>query len=974
MAKDRSAVRHSRSDGTAAASSRDGSIPLDSAWLRSLADFASFAILIYQDGRFVYANRAASELSGYSLDEMLTMHPIDLVTPEFRPVFLDRIERRLAGLFVPKDLEFALAPKGGGLRWLELQATLTEVGGRPAIFAIASDITDRRLAAEALAAREQHLWLAQKASRSVTWEWDPETDELRNSDLLAELFGIAPEDLGPTGDGFLSFIHPDDRAVLSGGIVRCLKGEGDLEAEIRFSYQGREMWLAERAIAVRDEATGRTKKLVGVASDVTERHRALVQLAEREEHYRQIFEKNLAVQWLVDPESGRILEANPAAAAFYGYSVAELATMTVSQITEVPSGLSPHELRRLERQAGSFLLQHRLQSGEVRDVEVQSSLMNLGERVVLYSIIHDVTDRRRFEQALSREKERAQVTLASIGDGVIRTDELGLIDYLNPVAERLTGWSQAEALGRKASEVLTVVDENTKRALPNPVERCLELGRMVELPSRSVLISRDGRECAIRDTAAPVRGADGRLVGAVVVFKDVTELLDMEREVSFLARHDPLTGLLNRREFEARLSARLDAPRPAGEIHVLAYLDLDDFKVVNDTCGHVAGDELLKQVAARLKSHCRGSDTLARLGGDEFAVLREGTSSADLAIFGDTLRRAVRGLRFSWNGQRFSVGASIGLVPLLPRGIRNLTEALSAADAACYVAKESGRNRVHVHHPEDNAVAARHGEMQWISRIHEAFAENRFVLYHQRIEPLRGAGKERPMAEIFLRMRSPDGSLISPGAFVPVAERYHLISAIDRWVVDNAFSALSRFRLEGGEPPYTFAINLSGATLSDPSFQHFVSELFARWEIPGDWICFEVTETAAVGNLALASEFIRQLKAIGCRFVLDDFGSGLSSFAYLKNLPVDFVKIDGEFVRGVRDQPVQRAIVEAIAHIAHVLGLATIGESVEDGATVEILRELGVDHAQGYWLALPAPLEECLGRTVGSRVGPPFAV
>lgn len=850
MARERSAERHSTTPAAVAPTAGAATGVLESDQLRRLADLASAAILVYQGGRFVYVNEATCRLSGYSEAEMLALDPMTLVPKDFQAAVLDRIARRLRGEDLSASIDFVLVTKSGDQRWLQVQATLSELKGERAIFATVADITEQRKALEVLAAREKHLVLAQRASRSVTWEWNLETDELRNSELMAELFGLGPEDLGATGTAFLAYVHPEDRRILHDGIVACLKGEADLAVEIRCALPGRELWLTERAIAVRDETTGRARKLVGVASDVTER--------------------------------------------------------------------------------------------------------------------------KHFEQALSREKERAQVTLASIGDGVIRTDEQGRIDYLNPVAERLTGWSLEEALGRSSSEVLVVVDEGTRRRLPNPVERCLETGRSIELPSRSMLISRDGREYGIRDTASPVRCENGYLQGAVVVFKDVTELLDMEREVSFLARHDPLTGLLNRREFEARLSALLEAPRSAGEVHVLAYLDLDDFKVVNDTCGHVAGDELIKQVAARLKSYCRGSDTLARLGGDEFAVLREGASPGDLELFGDTLRRAIRGLRFSWDDQRFAIAASIGLVPLVPRGIRTLTEALSAADAACYVAKESGRNRVHVHHPGDNAVAARHGEMQWISRIHEAFAENRFVLYHQRIEPLAPTlVGTRSLAEIFLRMREKDGTLVSPALFVPVAERYHLISAIDRWVVENAFSALSRFRREQREPPYTFAINLSGSSLSDASFQHFVSELFARWDIPGEWICFELTETAAVGNLVLASEFIRQLKGIGCRFVLDDFGSGLSSFAYLKNLPVDFVKIDGEFVRGVRDQPVQRAIVEAIAQIAHVLGLATIGESVEDGATVEILRELGVDHAQGYWLALPAPLEECLGPAVGAGLAPP---
>jgi diguanylate cyclase (GGDEF)-like protein/PAS domain S-box-containing protein len=563
-------------------------------------------------------------------------------------------------------------------------------------------------------------------------------------------------------------------------------------------------------------------------------------------------------------------------------------------------------------------------------------------------------ERKLAEEALAQEKERAQVTLASIGDGVIRTDAEGIIDYINPVAEKLTGWTAAEALGLPVMRVFDVVDESTGKPLANPVERCLRESQVIELPGYALLIRRDGGEFAIRDTVAPVLDRQGRVTGTVLVFKDVTQLRGMEREMIYLARHDPLTGLINRREFENRLQQHLKTAMEEDRLHALYYLDLDEFKVVNDTCGHLAGDEMLKQVTALLRSRLRKTDTLARLGGDEFGVLLEDTTLERARQLGDDLRVSVKRFRFAWEERIFEIGVSIGLVPIT-RETGDLAQVLSAADAACYVAKEGGRNRMYEYQPDDSALAERDGEMQWIHRIHKAFAEHRFCLYHQWIQPLCIKEKVPPLCEIFIRMVDEEGRLASPGAFIPAAERYHLIASIDRWVVHAAFVSLACRTLSHGDET-CFAINLSGQSVGDEAFLDYVlSEIEVTGVVP-ERICFEITETAAVGNLAQAVRFIGALKDMGCRFVLDDFGSGLSSFAYLKNLRVDFLKIDGAFVRDMMGSPVQRALVESIHQIGQVMGIRTIAESVENRATLEALREIGVDYAQGFGIARPEPL------------------
>ncbi|MGH9360562.1 MAG: EAL domain-containing protein, partial [Thermoanaerobaculia bacterium] len=526
---------------------------------------------------------------------------------------------------------------------------------------------------------------------------------------------------------------------------------------------------------------------------------------------------------------------------------------------------------------------------------------------------------------------------------------------LNPVAERLTGWTAAEAAGKPLTRILQLVDEVAHKPIPDPVERCLREGRVVELPGPALLVRRDGVEFVIRDSVAPIRDHRGWITGSVVVFKDVTELRGMEREVRFLARHDALTGLLNRREFERRLERAIETAQHEGGEHALLYLDLDEFKLVNDTCGHLAGDELLKQVASELARRLRPGDVLARLGGDEFGMLLEDTRRERARAAAEALHEHVAELRFAWEERIFRVGASIGLVPITGAA-GGLAQVLSAADAACYVAKEGGRNRVHEYEPDDTLVAERYGEMQWIHRINRAFEDRLFRLYYQPIQPLAPEDGRDILCEVLIRMLDDRGRVISPAAFIAAAERYHLIGSVDRWVVRTALRALAESQRRDASKRLLFAINLSGQSLSDDSFLDYVVAQLVESGVDSRRICFEITETAAISKLDGATRFIKVLREMGCRFVLDDFGTGLSSFAYLRDLPVDFLKIDGEFVRNMLEDEVKRALVESINQIGHVIGVQTIAEWVENRATLDVLKKIGVDYAQGYWIAKPQPL------------------
>ncbi len=584
-------------------------------------------------------------------------------------------------------------------------------------------------------------------------------------------------------------------------------------------------------------------------------------------------------------------------------------------------------------------------------------------RAINHRLRLDIAARRGAENALHQEKERALVTLHSIGDAVITTDAAGVIDYMNPVAESFTHYTAAQARGRFLKEVFHTIDEVSRTPLDDPAERCLREQSPIGRNGHKLLTRPDGTEIAIEDSAAPIRDRRGQVTGVVLVFNDVSEARLLAHELSWQATHDPLTGLVNRAEFERRLDTALGV-LDEHRHHALCYLDLDQFKVVNDTCGHVAGDELLRQLTLLLQKTIRERDTLARLGGDEFGVLLEGCTLENALHIAEELRQTVREFRFTWQDKSFEVGVSIGLVPIDAAG-PGRSELLSAADVACYAAKDMGRNRVHVYQPDDEELAQRHGEMQWIARISEAFEQNRFRLYRQSIVPLQTDHDHPIHYEVLIRMIDIHGHLIPPGAFIPAAERYNLMPTIDRWVIRQTFAHFATHcRDSYAQHPCVFAINLSGGSLGDEHLLDFIRDRLNENEIPPEAVCFEITETAAISNFTHANRLIGELKRLGCRFALDDFGAGLSSFAYLKNLPVDYLKIDGAFVRDMVRDPMDRAIVEAVNEIGHVMGIATIGEFVEDEETLSLLRSLGVDYGQGFGIERPVPLEEMLPNAV----------
>ena len=555
---------------------------------------------------------------------------------------------------------------------------------------------------------------------------------------------------------------------------------------------------------------------------------------------------------------------------------------------------------------------------------------------------------------LEQEKELFRVTLASIGDAVITTDFLGNVMYLNPAAEFLTGSNSEEVKGKALQHAFQFIDIASQEPLKELNIDLLKKKSHGDGSRECLLICKNNHKFVINYVVALIRDSKENMIGTVLTFRDVTEQRKLTQKLTYQATHDALTSLLNRNEFESRLGQILKTTRE-NHTHALLYLDLDQFKVVNDTCGHDAGDALLRRVSGLLHARLRNRDTFARLGGDEFGIILEHCPQEKALRIAHMLRELVQDFRFQWQDKIFTIGVSIGLFPINQRNM-SPAKALSAADSACYAAKDSGRNRIHVYQEDDGILLKRSGEMQWFPRIQKAIEEDRFLLYYQPILLISNTNEQEEHGEILLRLQDEQGNLILPGAFLPSAERYHQIQILDRLVVERSLKLLKAASWKRNKVIY--AINLSSQSLGDEDFLDFVIESIKKYNVNPSSLCFEITENVALADLKHVIQFISTLKKLGCRFSMDDFGGGLSSFGYLKGIPIDYLKIDGRLVKDMIADPVDRAMVEAIHNIGHVMKLKTIAEWVENEATQSLLKEMGVDYVQGYWPGKPYPIED----------------
>ncbi len=912
-------------------------------------------------------NARWAEILGMTLDE-LAPTTIDTWTERVHPEDLARsaalLNAHFAGETPTYQCEARMRHRSGHWVWvLDCGRVLTRTAdGRPEwMFGTHLDVSERK-AQEEIVRRSVELLDRTGALAEVGgWDLDLASGHLTWSDQTCRIHGVPPG-YQPQLEEAIGFYAPEARPVLEAALKEATSAGKEWDLELPFTQKGgRPMWV--RAVGHAEFEDGKAVRLIGALQDVT----GLV--AQRQDLEQAHQRMTLATDsggigvwdWNVQTNT---LRWDPWMYKLYGLPTDDACGAYDLWTRHLhPEDRAAAEQALQEAVAGGekFDSEYRIvwSDGSVRYLRASARISrdDFGRATRLVGVNWDVTTLRELNEQLAEQHELLRVTLQSIGDAVITTDAAGQVTWLNPAAEHMTGWMSAEALGRPLAQVFHIVNEATRQPVESPVETCLKEGKIVGLASDTVLISRHGVEFGIEDSAAPIRNSKGAVLGAVLVFHDVTEQRRMSGEMTYRATHDALTGLVNRGEFELRLRRTLDRSHEDHSQHALLYVDLDQFKLVNDACGHSVGDQLLQQVARLLKEAIRARDTLARLGGDEFAVILEHCTGEQAQRVAQQICDRMDEFRFVHDERRFRIGTSIGLVPVDSRWT-NTAAAMQAADASCYSAKEAGRNRVHVWVDTDHAVLARHGEMQWATRLAQALDEDRFVLYAQRIDPLDGC-EAGLRAEVLLRLRDGDGSLIQPGAFLPAAERFHLATRIDRWVLHRTVGQIRA--LPDLAALHTLCINLSGQSIGDHAFhRHAIDALTAAGAAVCQRLCFEITETSAVTNTADAALFIEQVRALGVRMALDDFGAGASSFGYLKTLKVDLLKIDGQFIKDLIDDPLDDAAVRCFVDVARVLGLKTVAEFVDRPEILQRVREIGIDYAQGFLLHRPEPIESLL--------------
>lgn len=944
-------------------------LAVSEARFRTLANCSPLGIY-YADpeGNFTYANRTWQQIYGLSESEAHSKGWTATLHPDDREMVI-KAWQVAAHSKSDFEMRFRIRHADGDERHVCSRAGYVFDSKNQAVACVGSveDITPQVITKQHLIREGERLRSILDGTNVGTWEWNVQSDALSVNARWAEMIGYSLAELTPLSvESWAQRTHPDDLQQVLDRVNRHLSGELlDLDCDIRMRHKsGHWVYIHARGRIASRDADGKPLMMMGTHTDISARianERAL-----RDSH--RVLERTGAIAsiggWSIDIGSGeiqwsdetcRVMDVAPGTRTtleetLQSYAQESRACITAalekSLVDGTPWDLEVHLVTAKGRRIWTRI------SGEVE--------FEHGQPVRFVGALQDISRRYEAERALAESRELLEVTLNSIGDAVLTTDVDGRVTWMNPVAEKMTGWTKMAASGESVQKVFNILHEETRVVVENPIFLCMAEGRTVSLADRTVLVARDNVELGIQDSAAPIRDQSGKVLGAVLVFHDVSDKRRLSKEMEYRATHDSLTGLINRSEFEQRLTRVFGHAKTGKSTNALMYIDLDQFKIVNDSCGHNVGDQLLKQVSELLAVCVRKRDTLARLGGDEFGVILEHCTVEQAARVAQKICDDMNAFRFIHDGKRYRVGASIGLVPIT---IDSSSEAsvLKAADSACFAAKDSGRNRVHTWLDTDTTMLERKGEMRWANRIERAIDDDKFVLYSQQIAPLSHAAT-RAHCEILVRMRGPGDTIIPPGAFLPAAERYHLASRLDRWVVSHVFEIMNSHSADFDSID-TVTINLSGQSIGDQVFHRFISAMILGAQFDVGKLCFEVTETAVITNIDHARKFISEIRDLGIRVALDDFGAGASSFGYLKSLPVNYLKIDGQFIKNILDNPFDIATVRCFVEVARVVGIETIAEFVESAEVLNKISELGVDFAQGYLIHRPEPLEEFLRNT-----------
>ncbi|MBI2383950.1 MAG: EAL domain-containing protein [Gammaproteobacteria bacterium] len=823
-------------------------------------------------------------------------------------------------------------------------------------------IQHRRTLDSLLDVRERYRALTEHAANIVSVT-DMKGVMLEVSPAIKTILGYEPGEI--VGRNSYELVHPDDLPKVR-ETLRRLREQVGTEAAATYRYRHRNGgWRMLETIA-KSRLNHRGEYIAVVNSrDVTQHEDMTAALRVSEERLERALAASALGLWDWDVATGRIY-MDERCHRNMGYEPGDLR----DRIDSLIAIIHPDDAVRVGRiieahlrgETPHYEYEARLLTRDRRWVWVQSSgqvtIRNEpGEPVRVTGTIRNIDAHKRVQENLDRATKRIQMLLGATDEGIIGLEPDGKVSFVNPAATRLLGCAAEDVLGRDFNGVIRHTRDSGEEVLghDSPIHRCLTEGRRYRSGNDDVFTC-GGRSFPVDYSVSPIV-TDESGEGAVLVFHDVSEKRSLAHQLQFQALHDPLTGLVNRRGFEARLSELLGNAKRENREHALLYLDLDHFKLVNDTCGHAAGDELLRQLPKVLQPLVRKHDAIARLGGDEFGILLQDCPLNDAARIAEAVRDAVKGFRFIWQYRTFTIGVSVGVVGVTAES-QGLISVLGAADTACYVAKDQGPNNVHVSYPHDLAIIRRRGEMRWVARLKSALEEDRFTLYFQSIAAF-DRPEERPAHhELLIRLLDNKGDVILPGAFIAAAERYQLMPSIDNWVLEHALRYVGEVVARSPHfQHHRFGINLSGESLRDARLLDTIRNLLKRHTVPPTMLYFEITETAAISNLGAAVEFMRGLKQLGCQLALDDFGSGMSSFSYLKHLPVDYLKIDGGFVKDILNSPVDQAIVRAINSVGQQMGIRTVAEFVENAAISNILREIGVNYGQGFGIARPQPLE-----------------
>lgn len=786
-----------------------------------------------------------------------------------------------------------------------------------------------------------------------------------------ELTGKTARDI--LGQPFIELLHPKSRRIVQNKLQQGVKSHHQVEL---LKTVGQRTWADLRIQPVFFRGA---MAMLATAVDITELKRADHQRRDREVQLKLVQRAGRTVSWdwKVDDDELAISGLPNQALDSTGQILTTSSRALFESIYPEDLVLLKQAIRKSLGQGEPLFLEIR-----IRDLDGETHWLVLRGRSIshaasqgqhLVGVATDVSDRRRAEEALYQEQEEALALFASIADGVIRTDPDGIVEELSAAAQELLGLSQAEAQGRPLEKLLHLFDPKTREPILEPLSSLHSDPQANSQPTEVLMVHPDQREIPISLHVAVLHDPDGEAAGHVVVLKDLLAHQTVDRSVVYLATHDHLTDLVNRTEFERLLGQAMNGAQTKNREHALLYLDLDDFKLFNDTFGHPAGDRTLRQFASFLKMRFRETDTLARIDGDKFGVLLDDCPAARAREVTEKLFKDLGNFRLSWNKTSVPASVSIGIVAI-DGDSPEVTEVMSAAESACFMAKQGGGNRYQEFRVTEIGPTERQSQLDILRRVQSALLEDGFELHAQLIQPILAVDSAPWMYEILLRMKGDDGDLTLPGEFIPLAERHRLASAIDRWVLRKTLEALSDRMGEVGREDTLIAINVSGQSVGDERFLEFVLQELDDRSAPTERLCFEITETATISNFDRAQRFISVLKGKGCRFVLDDFGSGLSSFAYLRNFPVDFIKIDGHFVRGIAKDPIQRALVESINHVGHVMQMKTIAEWVEDDEILALSRLMNVDYVQGFGVARPERLDKVLrARPVPAREDRPLS-